>query len=186
MKTRSLAAGLALLLAACGDAPAERTAREPGPGPASEPAVAPTAEAQTSPDSMVVVFTRDELPLRIKRPVASGAGGVEAALAALLRGPTAAERAAGATSWFSATTTDALRSVTVDSAGLAVADFADLRQLIPNAGSSAGSAMLLHELNGTVFQFPEVAEVEYRIEGSCAAFWEWLQYDCQRVRRAGR
>ena len=177
---------LTLALPACGDAPADRAARDAAPDSAREPAAQMDAAPPTSPDSLEVVFTRDEQPLRLKRPVADGEAGVEAALRALLRGPTAEERAAGATSWFSATTIDALRSVSVDSAGLAVVDFADLRQLIPNAASSAGSALLLHELNGTVFQFPDIAAVEYRIDGSCAAFWEWLQYDCQRVRRAGR
>lgn len=178
--------GLAAALAACSDGPAERPAREPAHGTTGETGAQPQPAEATSPDSLVVVFTREEQPVRLKRPVASGATSVEAALAALLRGPTAEERASGVTSWFSATTTGALQSVTVDSAGLAVVDFADLRELIPNAASSAGSAMLLHELNGTVFQFPGIEAVEYRIQGSCSAFWEWLQYDCQRVRRAGR
>lgn len=177
---------LAAALAACGDAPADRAGRETAPDTAGEPVAQPEPAAQTSPDSLMVVFTREEQPVRMKRPVASGGGTVEEALTALLRGPTAEERETGIHSWFSATTSSALKSVTVDSAGKAVVNFADLRELIPNAASSAGSAMLLHELNGTIFQFSEVQAVEYRIEGSCAAFWEWLQYDCQVVRRAGR
>jgi hypothetical protein len=43
--------------------------------------------------------------------------------------------------------------------------------------------MLLQELNGTVFQFPEIRSVEYRMEGSCDLFWEWLQYGCRVVAR---
>jgi hypothetical protein len=28
--------------------------------------------------------------------------------------------------------------------------------------------------------------VEYRMEGSCEAFWEWLQFGCQKVLRPSR
>ncbi len=54
---------------------------------------------------------------------------------------------------------------------------------IPGASSSTGSTLLLLELNGTVFSIPQVRSVEYRLEGSCEAFWEWLQYDCRIVER---
>lgn len=86
-------------------------------------------------------------------------------------------------SWFSASTAQALRSVTVDSAGHAIVDFHDLRTIIPNASSSAGSAILLQELNTAVFRVPGIRSVEYRIDGSCDTFWEWLQYGCQTVTR---
>lgn len=109
---------------------------------------------------------------------------LEAALREMLKGPSDSARAAGTHSWFSDTTAGALRSVTVDGAGGAIVDFADLRRLIPNASTSAGSGMLLRELNATVFAVPEIQRVEYRIEGSCEAFWEWLQYGgCQVQRR---
>ena len=54
-------------------------------------------------------------------------------------------------SWFSSRTAGALRSESIDSVGHAVVDFEDLRPLIPNASSSAGSEMLLQELNAAVF-----------------------------------
>jgi hypothetical protein len=57
-------------------------------------------------------------------------------------------------------------------------NFRDLRPVIPNASTSAGSQILLRELDATVFQFPSVRSVEYRINGSCAAFFEWLQLAC--------
>jgi hypothetical protein len=98
----------------------------------------------------------------------------------LLRGDAAP--ASGET-WFSQTTAGAIRDVSLDAAGHAIVDFADLRVLIPNASSSAGSALLLDELNSAVFGVGAVRSVEYRIEGSCEQFWEWLQYSCQRVRR---
>ncbi len=64
-------------------------------------------------------------------------------------------------------------------------DVGDLRPLIPNASTSAGSEMLLAQLGATVFQFPTVASVEYRIEGSCDAFFEWLQRGCEVIERPG-
>lgn len=105
------------------------------------------------------------------------------ALEQLLGGPSDSSAAGDATSWFSAETADALRSVTVDSTGHATVDFHDLRPLIPNASSSAGSALLLDELNATVFEIDAIQSVEYRMDGSCDLFWEWLQYGCQTVTR---
>ncbi|MDA8310338.1 MAG: GerMN domain-containing protein [Actinomycetota bacterium] len=102
------------------------------------------------------------------------------ALDELLAGPSAAERAAGLTSWFSSTwapsTAGYLRSVTVSS-GNATVDFGDLPSVIPNASTSTGSHLLLSQLDATVFQFPSITSVIYRIDGSCQAFGEWLQLD---------
>lgn len=105
---------------------------------------------------------------------------LRAALETLLRGPTEPR---SAPTWFSPATAGALRSVSIDSAGHATVDFEDLRALIPNASSSAGSAILLEELNSTVFGVDGVTSVDYQIEGSCERFWEWLQYGCQTVQR---
>jgi hypothetical protein len=138
-----------------------------------------------SADSVLVVFTRDEMPVSVSRPGTSASSGVRTALEWLVTGPTPEERAAGIQSWFSDRTAAALKSVAVDSAGNAAVDFQDLRRLIPNASTSAGSGMLLQELQGTLFQFPEIVSVEFRIDGSCELFWEWLQYGCHAVRRPG-
>jgi hypothetical protein len=108
---------------------------------------------------------------------------LRAALDALLAGPTAAERAASLSSWFSDSTAGKVRSVTTKD-GHAVVDFDDLRPLIPNASTSAGSERLLRQLDATVFQFRSVTSVEYRIAGSCEDFNEWLQYGgCEARRR---
>lgn len=108
---------------------------------------------------------------------------LRAALEQLLRGPTVQPQTGDAHSWFSAETTGALRSATVDSSGHATVDFRDLQSLIPNASSSAGSTLLLEELNSTVFQFAGIRSVEYQMDGSCDRFWEWLQYGCHTVMR---
>lgn len=140
-------------------------------------------ESQT-PDTLVTIhFTLGEASTAVTRRVHADSAGLEGALRQLMRGPTASERDAGIQSWFSDATAGMLRSVTVDSAGRAVVDFEDLRAVIPNASTSAGSAMLLRELNATVFEHAPVRSVEYRIEGSCDIFGEWLQYGCVTVPR---
>ncbi|MEJ2184953.1 MAG: GerMN domain-containing protein [Gemmatimonadota bacterium] len=122
-------------------------------------------------DSVVAVARRGRAPQKL-----AGALRME------LRGPTEGERARGLYSWFSPATAALLLSASV-SDGHAVVDFGKLNQAIPGASSAAGSRELLQELNRVVFQFPEIQSVEYRIEGSCDAFWNWLQMACQRVRR---
>lgn len=154
-----------LLLPSCASPPADS---------AAEPDLLP-------PDSLLLVFSRDEEPVLVSRP-ADGAPDLASALELLLRGPLPEERARGLYSWFSAETAGALRSASVDPTGHAVVDFRDLRPLIPNASTSAGSAMLLQQLNGTVLRVPGVRSVEYRMQGSCEAFWEWLQRSCEVVR----
>jgi spore germination protein GerM len=175
---------VALLVSGCGEG-------TEGPEPGAEAPDRDRIEGPRAspPDSVTLVFTRNEAASPVRRPVPHGAldaaAALERALSLLVSGPTPEERDQGLHSWFSSETAAVLLSAEVDPDGHAVVDFRDLRPLIPGASSSAGSEALLRELNGTVFQFPGVRSVEYRIEGSCALFWEWLQYDCQRVDRPG-
>lgn len=101
-----------------------------------------------------------------------------------LQGPTVAEQAQGLTSWFGPATADALKAVAVDMNGEVKIDFQPLSATIPNASTSAGSLMLLSQLNATLFQFPFVQQIIYMENGSCPAFWEWLQSACHPVTRA--
>lgn len=125
-----------------------------------------------------------EEPLRAVHRVRERSPAVlQAALEVLLAGPSAAERDAGLGSWFSSKTATMLRSVKIE-AGHAIVDLDDLRPVIPNASTSAGSRRLLAQLDATVFQFRSVESVEYRLEGDCEAFNEWLQYGgCERRTR---
>lgn len=105
------------------------------------------------------------------------------ALQELVAGPPREERPTRVHSWFGDDTRDVLRGVELE-AGRVVVDFeANLSRLTPGANSSAGSQLLLEQLDSTVFQFPWVDSVEYRLGGSCAAFWEWLQRECAAVTR---
>jgi hypothetical protein len=105
-----------------------------------------------------------------------------AALEALLMGPTAEEQERGIHSFFSAETEDLLAEVVVEDRR-AVVDLRDFRDRIPNASSSAGSIAFLAELTNTVFANSLVDEVEFQMEGSCEAFWAFLQQACTVVRR---
>ncbi len=107
---------------------------------------------------------------------------MEAAFELLLAGPTAAEQATGAGSFFSDETRGMVRSVTLES-GLLTVDFEDLRPVIPNASTSCGHLSLIAQLNGTAFQFAQVDRVTYQIDGSCDAFFNWLQTECQEYGR---
>ncbi len=181
---RVLMIGVVGVSAACGGdagdpggaADEERRARTPG---AEVQPTRPGPEATR----VTVVFTREEQPVAVDRSVPDGVPPALAAVEALLRGPDEAERAEGLHSWFSSATAGSLRSADVDELGHAVVDFHDLRTLISGASSAAGSEMLLHQLNGTLFALPNVTTVEYRIEGSCEAFWAWLQRECTVVTR---
>jgi spore germination protein GerM len=98
----------------------------------------------------------------------------ELALRELLAGPDADETAAGFTSIFGPATADALLDVTVAN-GIARISFQDLRQTVPNASSSCGSAALLGALDATLAQLPGIGGARYSFGGDEAAFYEWLQ-----------
>ncbi|MGE3834980.1 MAG: Gmad2 immunoglobulin-like domain-containing protein [Acidimicrobiia bacterium] len=99
---------------------------------------------------------------------------LRAALDQLVAGPTAAERALGYRSSFSAETFGSVRSVDLDPDGAATVDLVDLRRRLAEAATGTGPALLLAQLDATVFQFPTVSSVVYRFEGSCEDFTEWL------------
>lgn len=160
-------AGL-IVLVACGDA---------SPGSAAGKSDAPSPGNET----VAVWFSRGERGVPVARP-ATGSP-LDAALRALVRGPTPEERAQGLTSWFGDSTSGVLRRVRADSSHVTVDFHDDLRRLAPGASSSSGSEQLLTALDSTVFQFPWVRTAEYRMEGSCSEFWAWLQRECTVVGR---
>lgn len=198
-----------LVLGACG--PTSPTASPVATSPPQANVVAAAPRAENSPsttmqpgasleacavpavtsgqDTVVVQLTWHcgEQPHTVTRDVPNAADTEQLlvhTLEALLAGPTEAERAAGLQSWFSPATAGKLNDVTLNAQGHATVDFATFSALIPNASTSAGSTMLLAELRQTVFQFSEVQSVTFQFDGSCDAFWNWLQMSCQQVSRA--
>lgn len=139
-----------------------------------------------------LTFHRLEVPVPVRRTILLGpeeqegrsVGDVllEGALHELVQGPTDVERDAGISSFFSHETRHILQSVDVEGERATV-DFREFRHLLPAVSSSAGSEAFLAELNGTVFANSPVAQVEYRLEGSCEDFWAFLQRACTVVDR---
>lgn len=163
----------ALFVAGCGDAPPDDRAAPDSPGPPPDSLTLP-ADSSPAPSGPTTPSTQAQSP---------GVDSLRAALEKLVAGAPGGERTGGTHSWFSEETRDVLRGVELE-AGRAVVDFdPGLPGMIPGANSSAGSDMLLSALDSTVFQFPGVDSVEYRLGGSCPAFWEWLQRECVMVTR---
>ncbi|PWK39430.1 Gmad2 immunoglobulin-like domain-containing protein [Actinoplanes xinjiangensis] len=147
----------------------------PGPSesPSSEPGTAPTMM------TVKVYFHRGPADdptkvVAVRRSVPRSPKVATAALTQLLAGPTQAERAAGYWSVFTSATAGKLRSVRIADA-VGYADFNDLRPVMPTAGSSAGTAAFLAELDTTFKQFATVHRTIYSLDGDVATFYEWLQ-----------
>lgn len=146
----------------------------------------PCAVAEPAPvegtRKVLLYFTCGEEERPVTRLVPEGAEPLQATLAELLKGPTETERKAGLTSWFGPSTAGMLQKATITDQGRAVVDFADFSRVIPNASTSAGSTALIGELKGTVLGIPGVREAEFRFEGDCERFWNWLQRGCEIVK----
>ena len=125
--------------------------------------------------SFSVFFHRDEELVEVTRTGPKTAGVLRQALEALVAGPRP-DDGEGLSSLFSAETADVLAGVSLRD-GTAIVDFV---YAVDNASTAAGGAAFLAELDATIFQFPTVERIEYRLQGSCEAFWEHMQHgpDC--------
>jgi spore germination protein GerM len=153
------------------DQPSEQT--DPDPAPDDDAAADPTshefqvfftnlergAEGEVYPVERTT--TDDDLPT--------------AAVRELLAGPTPEELEQGYSSWFSPDTTGMLRSVRVEDQAAHVDFDGALATTIPGASTSAGSLVLLAELDATTRQFPDITDSIYSLDGDVEAFYEWLQ-----------
>ena len=146
-------------------------------GPASAAAQTTTlrvyfnnAQRAGSDDDCAIVFERTrQLPRT--QAVAT------AALQQLFAGPTAAERAAGDRSPFSAATAGLLKRVHIEH-GTAYVDLHDLRAQLPGVSSSCGAAEFGLQIERTLRQFPTVRRVILAIDGDPRRFAEWMGQDC--------
>jgi hypothetical protein len=96
----------------------------------------------------------------------------------LFQGPTAEEKEAGYSSWFSEETKDILLGIEFPEEGLAQVDLIDIRLIIPGANSSCGSAQFISSVEETLKQFEEIERVLISLEGDAEAFYEWMQIGC--------
>ncbi len=150
-------------------------------GAAGEPSAAPPQAAA----SVQVALLSGEDPcsstVLVERLIDETDDPIAAAYELLVAGTTDQDPR-DAASWFSAATAGSVRSVTLHD-DLLVVDFEEVILTLDNASTSCGSEALLAQLNGTAFQFPHVQRVTYALEGSCDAFFGWLQRDCHEYRR---
>jgi hypothetical protein len=113
----------------------------------------------------------------VERKVANTGNKYENALKQLFLGPTEEEKALGIqTFWLNAETGQALQEVRVEG-NTAYVDWTDLRETIPNASASCGSASFLSPIENTLKQFPEITRVVHSINGSPETFYEWMQME---------
>ena len=94
------------------------------------------------------------------------------ALEQLLAGPSPTEEAAGF--YFFSDTAGMLENVVIRSDGTAVVDFADQIRAVPNITTSGASGQTSRSLSFTIFQFPSVKAVTYRIAGNRDAWCEFF------------
>ena len=183
------------LVAACGDdggteatttsQPATTVDSTTTTTPTTTTTVPTTTTTATAQQTVEVYFSVDSDDCgaveAYERTGPAGADPIELAFDELLAGPDPSEEAAGAGSFFSSDTADAVRSVSIEDGTLTV-DFTDIR-FLNNASTSCGSNALLSSLSSTAFQFEEVERVRFSIWESCSLFWNWLQAECSEVTR---
>ncbi|NCD17695.1 MAG: hypothetical protein EOL91_10390 [Actinobacteria bacterium] len=192
---RSVLAVAVLALTACtpspgpSESPSAPTSAATTPATAAPTTEAPTSSPATSPaETMTIAVFFDNTEMNpnaencsavfvVERTVPLTDDEATAALEALLAGPTPDEEADGYASWFSAATADALLGVKVVG-DTAYVNLADLRQVIPNAGTSCGSGQFMASLNATTTNATGAGKVLYAFDGDPAAFWEFVQAGC--------
>ena len=168
--------------------PATSTEVPDTPAPTPVPSTTPATTSEPGPLVSVFFATSDGTDCgdvaEFVRSASGNADLVTAAFEHLVAGPTPAEVAAGAGSFFGPDTAGAVRNTEL-TGGLLIVDLWDVRDALPNASTSCGSESLLAQLNATAFQFDAVDRVRYEFEGSCADFAGFLQGECTEFTREG-
>ena len=104
-------------------------------------------------------------------------------MAEMVKGLDGDEEALGFRSPFPASAEGSSRGVSIVD-GTAFIEF-DEGVFPDGADTAEGSQIFLSTLNANAFQFPTIEEVEYRLRGSCDAFWQRLGADeCQTITRS--
>ena len=111
---------------------------------------------------------------------------VEFAIGQVLSGPSGEESAQGYDAAFPRGAEQLLAGVEVTDDGLAIVDFHAELQRVGNLSASAARFAVFGTLGDTIFQFPQIDAIEYRIDGSCelwSAHFETVP--CEPMRRGG-
>jgi len=175
MRTRTLIVlVLLVVVSACGRADDPDIDPTPTPAPPTDsPSPEPSPQAQTVQIYLSTNNPSDCAEVQAVEREVGGTPTLAAGMEQLLAGPTAEEEVRGLGGWFSDATRDMLISAEREG-DVARVDFRDLREVIPNASSSCGSATLLAQLDSTAQQF-EASRTLYSINGDVDAFYNWLQ-----------
>lgn len=117
----------------------------------------------------------------VYRVVPDTEGVLTATMRELVKGPDDSERALGFVSFFTPATEDAVADIRLSS-GTAIIDFTGIEDM-PNVTTATGGQFFIANLNANVFQFDTIDAAEYRLDGSCDAFWALFQSECQVISR---
>jgi hypothetical protein len=82
---------------------------------------------------------------------------------------------------FPPTTTGRLNGVELTAEGIAIVDLKDLSSVWP--ATSWSRHALLKALSTTVFEASDASAIQFQTDGSCEAFWAWLEGSCQLIPR---
>lgn len=118
----------------------------------------------------------------VYRVVPDSSAVLTATIGELVKGPDEAERDLGFVSFFSPATSGALANINL-AAGKATLDLTGIAE-ITNLTTATGGQFFVANLNANVFQFDTIDSVEYRLDGSCDAFWALFQSECQVITRS--
>ena len=96
---------------------------------------------------------------------------LRAAMTQLLLGVTPDESAAGLQSAFSTYTAGQIRTATIDNR-IATVEFTTQFEWTPNFSAAAANSFVMGQIEATVFQFPDVDGLKFKIDGTRWCGWE--------------
>jgi len=100
----------------------------------------------------------------------------------MTKGPDAEEAALGFESPLPEAASGAFLGLSIVD-GTAYIEFSSTDIFPAGAATAEGAQIFLSTLNANVFQFTSIEAVEYRLNGSCDAFWQQLGSGCETITR---
>jgi hypothetical protein len=132
---------------------------------------APRSEAD-SVVSIALYCESDDESQMVERLVPTGGDQIAAAFEQLLIGVTPEEHQAGLRSPFTSYTAGQFNSVTVESDGVVILDLTPGFVSTNNFSTSSLSLLVLQQIEVTLFAIPEVAGIEFTVDGDRWCGWE--------------
>lgn len=118
---------------------------------------------------------------RILRTIPFTSAPARASLDQLFQGPTEEEKTNGILDfWIQKEHKDKLKRIFILN-GTAYLDWEDIRQTVPNIGTSCGSMSFLAPIEDTLTQFSSINRVIHAIDSQPSVFYEWIQVGCSET-----